>query len=444
MLLLLLVVLGVACVFLVAWGFTGPNRCLRFASLFGGSMAGFVVPQVIGLYNDPDKNYALDGSLQMFITMALLCMIAAVVGDFWGYRRSGRRIRSLADYDWRRIMEAALILNIIAFLAGVVSQVLYGEEIARRTSMVGGMSGAAVIVIFFGSVHRYGFALALLLYWERRSVLALGMIAFGALNYLLTVFLMARRGPAIEFVFIIILTYALGRKKRIAAAFIALLFVIGTFWSTAIADFRSRGDWLEHAETADYMGSLGYLLHHGGLEVQNGCDVISTTYEDQSYEWGKLHWNKLVHGYFPGQIFGYDIKEGLKFEIVDIADQRNRERGTVGATPTGMADCFTTLGFFGCFKYVIMGFFMGRWFRRAFQGDLASRLAYSTLITAALHTISHGTYWVVNEYIHFALFSYPVLYWARKPAAAIDAGRKKRLTGWGAAEPSRDLAAGLR
>jgi hypothetical protein len=61
---------------------------------------------------------------------------------------------------------------------------------------------------------------------------------------------------------------------------------------------------------------------------------------------------------------------------------------------------------------------MGRWYRRAFQGDLASQLAYSTLISAALHTVSHSTTWILNEYIHMAVFSYPLLYWARKPAVA--------------------------
>jgi len=306
------------------------------------------------------------------------------------------------------------------------------------------MSGAMIIVIFFSTVHRYGFALALLLYWERRSVLALSMVFFGTFNYLVTIIWMARRGPAIEFVFIVLLTYALGRRKQIPALLITFVFVVGTFWSTAIADFRGRGDVVDKVESANYLGSFIDILDHGGLEVQNGCEVILTTYEGQLYEWGKLHWNKLVHGYFPGQIFGHDTKQDLKFDIDDTADRRNRFRGTMGVTSTGMADCFTSFGFFGCVKYVLIGYVMGRWYRRAFQGDLAARLAYSTLISAALHTISHGTYWLMNDYIHLALFSYPVLYWARKPARVIAAGRTARPSWQAGARSSAGMAPGMR
>jgi hypothetical protein len=92
-----------------------------------------------------------------------------------------------------------------------------------------------------------------------------------------------------------------------------------------------------------------------------------------------------------------------------------------------MADCFASFGYLGCLKYVVIGFIMGRWYRRAFRGDLAAQLAYSTLMSAALHTVSHGTVWFVNEYIHMAIFSYPVLHWARKPAqlGGVPPGRRR-------------------
>ena len=121
--------------------------------------------------------------------------------------------------------------------------------------------------------------------------------------------------------------------------------------------------------------------------------------------------------------------------------EANERRGTVASTDTGMADCFTSFGFFGCVKYVLIGFVMGRWDRRSFQGDLASQFAYSTLMSAALHTVSHGTPWLLNEYIHMAIFSYPVLYWARKPAACRVAAPGRG----GPAEPSFGMASpGLR
>ncbi len=440
--LLLLILLCLACVALVGWGFTGPNHCLRFASLLGASVAGFILPQVFGEFNT-GRLSNFDGGLEMLVIMTLLCMAAALVGDIWGYHRSGKRLRPLAAYDWRRVTEAALILNIIAILAGLMSSVIFREEIAQRTRYLGGMSGAGVIVLFFSTVHRYGFALAMLLYWERRSILALAMGLFGAGNYVYTIVIMARRGPAIEFVFILIITYALGRRKQIPAIFITIFFVVGTFWSTAIAEFRGHNDFTDKLETANFVGDFLNVIDQGGLEVENGVEVIWITFTNGSYEYGKLHWNRLVHAYFPGQIFGADTKKDLQFKIDDLAEEANLHRGTLGATPTAMADCFTSFGFFGCLKYLVIGFVMGRWYRRAFRGDLASQLAFSTMMSAALHTISHGTAWLLNEYLHLALFSYPVLYWARKPARMISsrgAGRVGRST----VEPTMGIAPGLR
>src|SRR4051812_33581571 len=134
--LVLIILLCLGCVSLIGWGFTGPNRSLRFASLMGATMAGFVVPQVIGLNN---AQVLPEGALEMFVIVAVTCMVCALAGDIWGYNRPGRGLRRLADYDERRVTEAALILMGVTLLATYFSQVVYAEEIKRRTTTAGGM-----------------------------------------------------------------------------------------------------------------------------------------------------------------------------------------------------------------------------------------------------------------------------------------------------------------
>src|SRR5262249_4916466 len=160
-----------------------------------------------------------------------------------GYRHPGGPIRPMAGYEERRVTEAAMIMMCLTLLTTYVSQVLYADEIRRRTTTVGGgMSGAMVIVIFFGTVHRYGSALALLLYWRRQSFVTLMMVLFGVFNYVTMTLFQARRGPAIEFAFIVLLTFAMVRRKQIPAVLIAILFIGGTLWSTAIGEFREHED----------------------------------------------------------------------------------------------------------------------------------------------------------------------------------------------------------
>jgi hypothetical protein len=421
---ILITALCAVCVGLIAWGFTGPNRSLRFASLMGASMAGFAVPQVIG---ESNARVLTEPVLAMFVLMTILCMGCAFAGDLLGYRRRGKRIYPLGDYDDRRVMEAALILNCVAFLASIWIQLAFREEIERARLTPGGMSGPMTIAIFFSAVHRYGYALALLIYWRRRTGMALAMIFVGVAIYMSAILAGSRRGPAMELIFISLLTFAVARRKQIPALVITVLFVGGTLWSTAIGEFRTLDDrsFFEKLEAASYLKDFQNILESSGGEVYNGSKVMEYVSDNDAYDHGRVHWNKLVNAFFPGQIFGHDTKEDLKFPLVDVAMELNKHRGTVGIADTGMADCFSSFGYFGCLKYLLIGFVMGRWYRRAFDGDLAAQLAYSTLITGALHTISHGTSWLLNEFIHLAIFSYPLLYWARKPAV-VSAVRRLR------------------
>jgi hypothetical protein len=430
--LLLITSLCFVCLALIVWGFTGPNRSLRFASLFGASMAGFALPQVIG---ESNAGVVPPGILQMFIGMSLLCMVAALVGDLFGYKHAGRGRRTIADYDERRVTEAALFLTLVAIVASMLIQVAYGEEIAQRANLHQ-MSGPMTIAIFFSTIQRYGFALAMLLFWRRKTAVSLAIVLFGTAFYAQMILFNARRGPAVEFIFIVLLTYAMSLRKNVPAILVTLLFVGGTLWSTAIADLRSNRDQdlFEKLASAAYFKDFMSVLENGGLEVRNACDVIQHAYDYGDYDYGKVHWNRLVHAFVPGQIVGYETKESLKFDVEEIAQEVNRRRGTVGAADTGMADCFSSFGYFGCLKYLLIGYFMGRWYRRAFDGDLAAQLAYSTLMSPALHTVSHGTAWLLNSYIHMAVFSYPLLYLARKPSWQIVAGRARRRP---AAEPYR-------
>src|SRR4051794_2633974 len=116
---LLITALCLTCVILIAWGFTGFNRCLRFASLFAMSMAGFAIPQVVGLYNNKTLP---DGALEMFVIMATLCLVCALAGDAWGHAHPGTRLRQIGDYDARRVIEATLILNVFALVTAMILQ----------------------------------------------------------------------------------------------------------------------------------------------------------------------------------------------------------------------------------------------------------------------------------------------------------------------------------
>ncbi|MFL6546685.1 MAG: hypothetical protein ACJ8LM_16105, partial [Candidatus Udaeobacter sp.] len=243
--------------------------------------------------------------------------------------------------------------------------------------------------------------------------------AFNVTTSLISFAVIARRGAMADTVFMVILGLYFGRRIILPAWLLGALFVTGTLWSHAIGHFRGSVDmsFWEKVEKADFFGDFGYTLNNGGEEIANAAVICWCVEETGEYDFGKIHWNQLVHGYFPGQIFGAELKKALKFDERDVAMEKRGFKPAVGTTETGMADAFRSFWYFGCLKYYIIGYVMGRWWNRANRGDLRSQLAYMSLMGAALHTITHGTWWLMNAYIHMVIFAYPCMYWARQPVA---------------------------
>lgn len=402
---------------LIGWGVTDSRRLYRFTVLFSVSFCGFVIPQLNGLANEHGyfhTNVLPEGSLDMVTLMCILSVIFMWLGDNRGVHHPGSAVMyTLGEYDPNRLIRVSIFLTV----AGVIITQVAINVLDRdyMTNLGTQWTGPITIFMFFQSMQKYGFALAVILYLRTRSPAALLCAIFNVLTSIVSFTQVARRGALADTVFMVMLGLYFGRRFVLPAWLLGVLFVVGTLWSHAIGEFRGRDDltFFERLENADFAGAFYHTWNNGGDELANAAVICWAAEESGEYDFGKVHWNQLVHAYFPGQIFGRDLKRAIKFEERDLALEVCGYKPSVGTTLTGMSDAFRSFWYLGALKYYLIGYVMGRWWNRGNRGDLRSQLAYMALMGAALHTITHGTWWLMNAYIHMVIFAYPCLYWSR-------------------------------
>lgn len=418
----LLMLLCVLCAVLIMWGLLAPNRLYRFPFLFGVAFIGFALPQMIGLSANDEIliNWGRlpEQALDMTILMSILSIAAMWVGDGRAMSAPQRGVNTLGDYDSRRLILASVTLTGTALVINNIGlNLLDRDYIANLGNQ---WSGPITIIMFLVNMQKYGHGLALLMFFYTGSPLALITAISGVVGTAFMMMSYGRRGAAIDMLFLVLLSLWFTRRVMMPAWLLGMIFVAGALWSNAIGAFRGTADqanstFMEKLERVDLVNEFTFTLTRGGHEIGNAAMIIWCANNEGEYDFGKVHWNQLVHAYFPGQIFGHELKKALKLEVRDLPKETLGYVGPVGVTTTGMSDAFASFWYFGCIKFFIIGYVMGRWYNRAMKGDIRSQLAYMTLMGSALHTVSHGTSWLLNNYIHMVIFSYPLLWWSWNP-----------------------------
>jgi hypothetical protein len=140
---------------------------------------------------------------------------------------------------------------------------------------------------------------------------------------------------------------------------------------------------------------------------------IEATSRGSSYNFGMSLWNSVVDKFVPGQWIGADNKQAMKVEIDDPAYSMFRYQPITGSTSTGLTGAFASFWYFGCLEFLVIGLFMGRWYRAAVAGNIAAQVVVILMMNASLESITHGTDEFVTAILALCAFLLPVLVFAK-------------------------------
>jgi len=136
---------------------------------------------------------------------------------------------------------------------------------------------------------------------------------------------------------------------------------------------------------------------------------------DQSgnFNFGIATWNELVFTFVPAQLVGRSIKQSLTIELPDVHG-RFYNTGT-GENTTRMTDSFASFWYFGCLKFFLVAFLLGKLYISAMKGNTAAQIIYMLSAATSMLVITHFTNEILIAWVHMVVFLWPALYYATIP-----------------------------
>ena len=406
---LLLFLLVSSCAGLLAWGFHKPGRMIQYPFLAAAVFAGWVLPQLIGLSNNPRMP---DGALDKTVLMTLLCVMAI----YFGHTMNKAPLRS---WNWQFSRKRLLISATALSLGGAYFFYKISTLVDQETLATGWIwSGPVTIYVFFASMLTFGLVLALLIHLQQPSRFAIMIILFDLMFYFDRILLKGRRRSAVELLVILGLAFWYKRRKLPPRLAVAAVLIAGALWVNSVGQYRTtmlgqEGLGFKGVMLINFVDNFKNIFTEGGRELTNAAYDIEATDQLASFDFGLSHWNGFVHTYVPGQIIGDDLKKGLLADLGNPAYQVFHHIPYVGTTHTGMSDAFASFWYFGVFKFFIIAFIMAKLCRAGNHGHFVAQMLVMLVFVGALESITHGTDRFFMAWPKIVAFLLPSLWYAR-------------------------------
>ena len=393
------------------------EKMLQYPFLVSMVIAGWVLPQLVGLYL---TEAVASDALNRTVFYIILCLLFGA----WGYRATSTTYpMAERDYNPQRLQFAAAGLMVM----GAFFQVRFLTLAAEATALYGGAwTGIITIYVFLASMLTIGFVLAIASYIQKPTLLNRAMIALGLAFYLQRIVLHGRREDAVELFFIVALFF--WRKYGWAPSRLLFLAAIvgGMLFVTAVGAYRDivlnvdTYSWtresLPRILEIDYWGiyTRNFTDYQANQELRNAALSITATDIRLQLDWGTGLWNRFVFSFVPGQIVGYDLKQGLMFRHPNLAWEVFGHIPWTGTTKTGFADSFRSFWYFGVVVFFAIGVIMKKWFIGAARGSFTAFIVLALITPQSLLAVTHNSYDFFLFFVNLAVFLLPALLFARK------------------------------
>ena len=393
---------------LLAEGLIWRDRCYQFPFLAAAMAFAFIVPQAPGVAADP---FLPAGGYVKVCIIAVLCLLFLRLG--WRDRKQPIALFEQVYSESRLLIAAALLSAVGAYFYIKISHLPSEMTIGVQ------MSGAPVVYLFFARLLTYGLAIATLCFARSPSIAAGSIALVDLIICLDRVLITGKRAEALELV--LILALALWFQRRVSAprSLVFAGLILGAFAMNSMADYREitrrtgSFDW-ESIRRIDVAANFEELLKSGGPELRNAVVRVDTIDRNQMFDYGTIHWNRLVFNYVPAQLFGRSVKDSL---MLTIPPQEREYQPLTGTTETGMVDAFQSFWYFGSLKFLVLSLLIANIWSAAQSGSTTAQLIYILSIVPAMHAVSHLTDWIVSVWVHMLIFLLPALIFARAPKA---------------------------
>ena len=400
------------CCGLLLWGLTRAERVYQYPFFMSAIFIAFIVPQAYSLQQNQDTVPA--NALAKVLLMSCLYISMCWVG--YQIVPDKKLLQNLdIKLDDRKLFMIAIVLTIIGYAATFA---LNGTEAQLADN--NNWTGIVTIYYFIIKVIYVALAIFLIQAISKPSLIRITWVIIASIPAIAPAIFAARRTLMMVVLVIFGLSFWFVKRYVPPRSLVILLVIFGIVAIPLIGQLR--GDFWGLAISGDLASissasqqSFDKLIEGNVLELRNAAMAIEASSVYSRYGYGTGFWDALVFQYFPGQFFGYELKESLMFRWNLI--NTKEVLGYIfpnGVTFTGIGDSFMEFSYFGSLIFAGIGYmFKTLWISANYYKSKLSMLLYMGLLSPALICVTHGTTRFCKEIFFQAVLAIIMIYFAR-------------------------------
>ncbi len=411
---------------MIIWSLKSPDRIYQFPLFAGGAWLFYIVPQVIGIINNPKtipSGIVNDYGIELAILMACLCALAS----FIGYLKRSKRalLRKKVDVlSINKVFISGLLLGGIAYFA-------YYQLITLSGGFNSYINGGNYSLVWRGLPVMYAFLMALnwpalmlclMATLKKPSIVKWFFIILLSIQPIISITMLGRRSHFVTYFLIIGISIFFIRRWSppkyivVAAMISALTFVL------VAPNFRGESSLqgkIEKIKDTSISHEYSTLLEgQGFLEFMVPIAIIPTLNNALEFGYGRGFYNTMVQNWVPSRLVGRNFKKSLYAPTVNIQYLMQTQYGwsiPYGSNPTGIGDAFVEFWFFGVMLYYLLGrFFRAVWDRAVLCGSFFSMIFYVALIPLGMETVFGSFTQFPSRILYLLIFLYPLLIFCKR------------------------------
>lgn len=379
-----LVLYGLVNLFMVLSYLIRKGDVFKLPFWIGIISLGWFYPQAIGGYYNihefPGNSYA-EGML-----FASFCSIGVWIGWILAYTKPLNPNSWLnSSFNQTRLYWVGSFLSLGGFYFQWLLWQLPEDMLADTQ-----WSGLTVQYFFLSQIFKFGFLILWFLYLNKNKLSSFRFFVFLIPCFLLFIDAVVLRGRRAEMMnlasFILISLYFI-RGFLIPRWLMIICLIFGIVFINAIGVYRSImkdttlsfEQRIDMALSADYLSDNQESLNDSGEEFKNYIYIRAAVGNEFNFDYGVYHWNQFVFNYIPAQLVGPEVKNFLTIPIGDTEELVKAKYGHsfyMGTTVTGYADAFSSFGWFGFIKFILIGWISSILFKYAESGRFLAQILY--------------------------------------------------------------------
>ena len=392
-----------------------PALIFEYPYFMAAVFGVFILPQAYSLLRFPGG--VSHQGIEDILLICILCLGCCVIGyeltpSFSIVRFFSKPIDPVRLY---RVGVFFVLVSLAAILLIPQDKVAFANR--------GGLTGAATIFLFFGSLSLPGFAICFMAIRQKFTKARLFGLLLALLGPLYSVYAGRRESAVVFFLTIALTSYYTTRKPPSRALiFASLLFaMVGIPTTGAYRGLVSEGRVAEVSKLNLYQNFKDFVNEESILELRNAAALKESTDFQDKFGWGIAYWNQIVYRFVPAQIVGLKTKEFLMFgfKAEDIYNTKLKLNFEIapGSTLTGMGDSYEQFGWFGCLVFALIGMLFRSIWTAALQPQaMFGQIFYIMICSSGMRAVTHQTVDFLPGVIYQAVFLGLAYLYARVPA----------------------------